>query len=231
MRYKHHVRLQIKKIIIALILILIILLFFLLGKHDAVDGVLKFMKENFVLGMIIYILYAVISEIIIPLPIVPLWPVASYLYGFWLGVFLTTVGSAIGSSITFLIARKFGREFVVKIIGKHVFREVEHLTDIDNPKKFILVRILGINYFDTISYVVGLSNIPFKTYFIVTNIIAGIWTLLLFAIIGSAGGLNNIRTFLSLMTGYAILILIGTLFWEIYHKNHVKKTKFTKNKK
>ena len=225
MHHLHHFHLHLKTLLIVFFVTLFLIFLLLIGKGNPVTEIMAFMKAHLLFGTLTYFFYTVLSVIIIPLPVIPLWPFALYLYGFWPGVIITTTAIITGSLISFLLARNFGKRIVIKIIGTHLFAEVEHLTTINNPKTFFLIRLFGNNYFDTVSYVVGLSKISLFTYFTITAVVTTAWTIALFALIQQAGGLDNIQTFLSLMTGYAFLILLGTFLWELYHHTHIAKFK------
>ncbi len=218
-----HLHLHTKQVIFILALLFTVLFLSAVGKQVGYAPIVEFMQANPVLGMSVYFIYVILSTVIITLPVVPVWPVALYLYGFTTGVILTMAGTYIGASICFLLARKYGRKLVIKMMGKHLFSEVEHLVHIDNPKTFFLVRLFGNNYFDTISYIAGLSSLSYKSYIAITGFVSTLWIIGLFYLIQRAGGIENLRSFLTIMTGYAVLILIGTIAWEIYHKRHKKK--------
>lgn len=213
-----HFRLHTKQFLAVLAIATVILFLSALGKQVGVEPIVEFMKKNPVLGMSVYFIYVIISTVIITLPVVPVWPVALYLYGFTVGVLLTMAGTIIGASICFYLARKYGRKLVVRMMGKHLFAEVEHLVHIDNPKTFFLIRLFGNNYFDTISYIAGLSKLKYKSYILITGLVSACWIVGLFYLIQKAGGLGNIRSLLTLFAGYGILILIGSYLWEIYHR-------------
>lgn len=75
--------------------------------------------------------------------------------------------------VNFYIARRFGRPIVQKIIGNAGLKTVDHFAqDAGTPTLIILRVFQGMN-FDYISYGIGLTNIPFKT-FLVVNILGAI---------------------------------------------------------
>lgn len=193
-----------------------------MGSKFDQQPLVEFMQNNKTIGMAAYVVYAIISTVIIALPIVPLMPIALHLYGLFVGGLITLLGTLIGSAICFYLARRYGKKMVVKMMGKHLFSEIEHLTHVDNPKTFFFVRIFGNNYFDTISYIAGLSKIKFTSYFLITLVVSVPWTLGMFYAIQQLGGLENMKSFMIIMTAYAALILIGTVMWELYHGRHKK---------
>ncbi|CAN5339673.1 hypothetical protein BH10PAT1_BH10PAT1_4690 [soil metagenome] len=219
----HNRHLHRKKIGEYLVALLFIILIFYLGGKIGFGSMIDFIKDHYFLGIIIYFVYATVSNIIIFLPLVPLMPIASYLYGFPLAIALTVVSTLIGASVCFLIGKIFGKKIVIRIIGSHLYNEVDHLSQMNTFGGFLLIRVLGNNYYDLISYIAGLSKLNFKNYFIATAIGTILWNIILFFLIEKSGGLNNISSFLSLMAVYGVIVLIGTIAWELYHKKHTKK--------
>lgn len=216
----HLFKLHLKQFITIIILATIVIITGVIGKQVGYHRIISFIEFNRGLGLIVYVGYTILSEIILPLPIVPLWPVALFLYGFWPAVLLTLTGSIAGASITFYLGRVFGKPLVIKMLGKRIFLEIEHLINIDNTKTFLLVRFFGNNYFDAISYIAGLSKISFGKYISITALGSFSWLFCILLIIQRLGGVENIKSFISVMGLYGTIILAGTLLWEMFHKYH-----------
>jgi uncharacterized membrane protein YdjX (TVP38/TMEM64 family) len=195
------------------------------GNAIGFERVIELLKTNPVTGAVIYVVYGVISVVIITLPIVPLWPVALFIYSFWIAVLLSLLGNVFGATINFLLARKFGKPLVIKMMGKKLFEEIEHLINVDDRKTFFLMRLFGSNYFDPISYLAGLSKMSFSSFFVITFVTSGIWISGMLYVISRLGGLDNIKGFLSIMGVYGSFILIGTIIWKIFHNRHLKHLK------
>lgn len=190
------------------------------GKQIGYQQVITFIQTEKSLGIPIYVGYGILSVVILPLPIVPLWPVALYLYGFWPAVILTLLGSLGGAAINFLLARTFGRSLVIKMLGKRIFGEIEHLINIDNTKTFLLVRFFGNNYFDAISYVAGLSKLSFSKYMTITTVGSTAWLICILFLMEKLGGIENVKSLVSMLGIYGTLVLVGTLAWDLFHKFH-----------
>ncbi|OGG07166.1 hypothetical protein A2872_04015 [Candidatus Gottesmanbacteria bacterium RIFCSPHIGHO2_01_FULL_42_12] len=218
MHHRHHL----KEFLILAIIILILIISARFGNSIGFSGVIGFLKENTILGALIYVVYATLSVVIITLPIVPLWPVSLFIYPFWIAFILSLFGQVLGSSINFMLARKFGGPFVSKMMGRKLFSEIEHFIHIDNPRTFFLIRLLGSNYFDPISYIAGLSKMPYKTFFVITTLTSSLWLGGMLYLINRLGGLENMKGLLSIMGIYGGFILVGTIIWEIFHRHHKK---------
>ncbi len=218
MRHRH--RHQLKNVFIVLFAFVLILIVVLVGQRIGLENLVALMKANPAVGLLIYFTYMVVSSVVIPLPVSPLWPVALYIYGFWAGLVVTVAGTTLGAGIAFWLARKYGKPFVKSMVGNKLFSELSHLIEIKSVKALVLVRLLGNNYFDLISYIVGLSKIPFLYYILTTFIISCIWIGIFFVAIQKVGGLQNIESFLSLLGVYSLVMIVGTVIWEIYHRLH-----------
>ena len=93
-----------------------------------------------------------------------------YVFGFFYGTLYSLIGMLLGSLVVFLVAKKFGRNFVEKLVDK---RELHHF-DIFFKKKgklvFIFADYMSIFPRDTISLCAGLTKIK-KLEFIAISLI------------------------------------------------------------
>lgn len=218
MHHSHHI----KEFVIFSIVIVVLLGSAQLGNSIGFENIIGWLKIHQFFGALIYILYYILSIVIITLPVIPLWPVALFVYPFWIAYILSFTGLILGANINFLLARKLGRPFVLKMMGKKLFSEIEHFINLNNPKVFFLVRLFGSNYFDPISYIAGLSQMSFKSYFFITAFTCGVWLFGMLSLVDRLGGLNNMKSLISIMGIYGGFVLVGTILWELYHKHHKK---------
>lgn len=219
--YKHHAKIGLKQLVFAVVVLGIAL--FVASQHHRFDlgFIIKFLEENRKTGALVYVIYLSISSFVAFLPIVPVWPVAFHLYGFVLSVVLTWIGILIGSSICFWISRRFGKELVERLIGKKVYAEMVHLVSNFNDNRFfLLVRLLGNNYFDYISLLAGLSKMTYKSYITITATASAIWMLIIFSFLNYVGGVENFQSLLKFVAGYGGIALVGVIMWEIFHRKH-----------
>lgn len=66
--------------------------------------------------------------------------------------------------------RKFGRKLVVKLVGEKPMKEVDGFTSVEGKQVLTISRLFGFPIFEFISYAAGLTNISFKSYFIITAV-------------------------------------------------------------
>lgn len=75
--------------------------------------------------------------------------------------------------VNFYIARRYGRPIVKHLVGGKALEKVDHLAKDLGTSSLIILKVFQGMYFDFISYAVGLTTIPAKT-FIIVNILGGI---------------------------------------------------------
>lgn len=112
----------------------------------------------------------ILQTILAPIPgtIVPI--AVGALYGVWLGTFYTWIGSVLGTSIAFGIARILGRPIIQKIISS---KKIEYYDNFLKRNNFLIwvVYIIPVVFpLDIISFVIGLSAIKFRQFIIVVTL-------------------------------------------------------------
>ncbi len=75
--------------------------------------------------------------------------------------------------VNFYIARRFGRPLVAKIVGKNALAQIDRLAKNAGVLTLVILKVFQGGIFDYLSYAIGLTQIPFKTFAIV-NIVGGI---------------------------------------------------------
>ena len=153
---------------IATILILFILASFIVHTYESEINML--VERSGAFGMIAYIFIVVLAIVIAPISTVPLIPIASGLWGWFMAGVLSITGWAIGAQIAFHLARRFGKPLVEKLIS------IEKLTKFEErfSKEHIFWTIVFLRIVipvDILSYAIGLfSNIKSSIYFFATVI-------------------------------------------------------------
>jgi uncharacterized membrane protein YdjX (TVP38/TMEM64 family) len=89
-----------------------------------------------------------------------------YGYGFTLIVFYFV--SMLSAIINFYISKRYGRKYVIKLVGQDNMNFVDTVVATDAKTILIGLRIFGYFFFDFISYALGLTKISFRRYFIFT---------------------------------------------------------------
>lgn len=113
-----------------------------------------------------FILIQIIQTVIPIIPGAVTVPMGSMIFGVWYGLFLNLFAIIIGSAINFLLAKKYGRPFVQKIIGEKQFNKAIRWLDKDDKfdKWFTFAMFFPFSPDDIICYIAGLSKMAFKKY-------------------------------------------------------------------
>ncbi|MGD9129228.1 MAG: VTT domain-containing protein [Candidatus Woesebacteria bacterium] len=130
-------------------------------------------------GYFVVIAYIVLSHVFAPIAGTPGVALGVTIYGFHTGMCLLYFASLISAVINFFIARRFGRDWVTKMVGKKSMKEIDRFTTIEGREALIVVRLFGFSLFDFVSYAAGLTNISFKNYFWITALTSLITNLLI----------------------------------------------------
>ena len=80
--------------------------------------------------------------------------------------------------VNFYLAKRFGRPLVQKLIGKAGIAKIDHIAKDLGTTTLIILKVFQGSYFDYISYAVGLTQIPFKT-FVIVNFLGGVPSILI----------------------------------------------------
>jgi len=149
-------------------------------------------------------------------------------FGFWGGLAVCLLGSAIGSAIIFLLVRKFG----VKLVEVFVSREkINSLKFLSNERK--LKSIIFLVFFtigtpkDLLTYFVGLTNIKLHEFLIISTV-ARIPSVLTSILVGDTLSEGNFVTSILIFAASAVLGLMGVL---AYNKFVDKRQKYKEAKK
>lgn len=130
-------------------------------------------------GPVIYIFLHLITQIVAPIQGSPFYFLALAVFGKWAVIYLYIV-VAISSFTNFWIARKFGREIVVKLVGREGMAKVDHIATHEGVKALIIMRLFQGIINDFISYAAGFTSMKFSIYIAVSLIVPIPWTLISF---------------------------------------------------
>jgi len=122
-------------------------------------------------GPIVLILVKIAAIVWVPLPGITIYPLAGTLYGFSLGMTYMFVADLIGTTLSFLLARRFGRRIIRWFGGAIALKKVDQLYDkVGRWRGLVAVRLLLPGAGDLINYAAGLTPLPLWQYVIVTSL-------------------------------------------------------------
>lgn len=171
------------------------------------DQLRAWIDEAGPLAPLVYMLIKIVTYVVAPLSSGPLQLSAGVLFGLVPGVLYTLLSEVIAGSINFWLARRFGRPVVERLVGADDMPRVDHfVTGIVDWKTLVYARIFLASFFDFISYAVGFSRLPFRTFLLVA-IFAGILPTALPVFLGTSLTVYS----LNLLPIYALLALVSVV--------------------
>ncbi|MBF0621392.1 MAG: TVP38/TMEM64 family protein [Magnetococcales bacterium] len=121
-----------------------------------------------IFGPIFLILFLTLTQILAPLPGAPGILLSISLYGFHWATVMLMISCAISAVVNFLLARRFGRPLVERLLGSERMTTVDRLVQSDERTLLLFSRAFGFAFFDLVSYAIGLTKIPFQRYILYT---------------------------------------------------------------
>ena len=177
----------------------------------------EYAQQLGILGYLFVLVGIVLGGVLVPLSAVPFLYAGLALYGFWPTFVLYYLGNTIiAPIIDFWIARKYGRPAVLKLAGKKAIIQIDKLTEVAGVKALIVLRFFGGILFDSISYAMGLTNMKFRYYFLITLLCPIPGGLLTLYVLDRGLEVNPLYFSIIVVWGY----LAGALtFYWLYRKN------------
>lgn len=203
-----------RNFLLPMMLLIAIVLFAYLLKSLELEAIANAIKNQGVIGWLIFVFFITVSIVFSPVNALIIMPLALISYGYWLAATLTFIGNVIGGAINFYIARKFGRPVVGKIVGKKLLKRVDEFTEVAGWKGFLILRILGSNYYDYVSYAAGFTNLKENIYFAITIPTSIVWTFLLFYLMEKAITFNETIYLVVIGTVYVASLYLGYEAWK-----------------
>ena len=124
-------------------------------------------SENF-FGLTLVLLVFILRSISIIIPILPgtiFSAVAGFQFGFNKGLVIIFFADFVSCSISFLLARKLGRNYISKLLGSRQMKRVESISnDYLENNYFLMTALLMSGFFDFVCYAIGLTKITWKRF-------------------------------------------------------------------
>lgn len=158
---------MLKKSYPVLIAVFIFSLLYFFSTRIPQENIRLFLDRVGLWGPTIFILLMLTTNVIAPLSGTPLMFAGFYAFGSNV-VFLTMFADFISSITNFWIARRWGRSFVKKFVGRGNVEKIDKLTQHHGLAALLLLRIFQGGIGDFISYAAGLTSIQFTPYLIIS---------------------------------------------------------------
>lgn len=132
------------------------------------------------------------ATVVAPLSSGPLQLASGILFGFVPAVIYSVVASTLGYSVSFWLARRYGREVVRRLVGDRLDQVDEYVERLNGLRNLITARLALYFAYDFVAYAAGLSQVKFWLFVVVTFVLGIIPTA---AVIGTglffAGGFDG----------------------------------------
>ncbi|OGD68443.1 hypothetical protein A3I18_02575 [Candidatus Campbellbacteria bacterium RIFCSPLOWO2_02_FULL_35_11] len=177
------------------------------------DYLEQLIKDNSILSVFSFIFLMIISEVVAPVTVLPLVPVAALFFGPFYTAIYSVIGWVIGAAISFWISRRFGKPIIDKFVSEKDALEYKKYIP-DDIDFWWLVFLRMVIPVDVLSYLIGLfTNMNFSKFILATTI-----GIIPFSFIFSYGYqiffLENI--FAVVLTGVFLISLLSLVFY--FHK-------------
>ena len=106
------------------------------------------------------------QSLLAPIPGQAIEAVSGYLYGPWWGVAYAFLGLVLGSSIIFLLARRFGRPLAVRLVGRSSMARLDDLSRRGGPPLFFLIWLIPFAPDDLACVAAGLTPMPVRQFLV-----------------------------------------------------------------
>lgn len=141
----------------------------LIEDMSSMENVNAFFRQYHAESIFVYIGAQILQIVICVIPGQWLQFAAGYMYGFWLGFLYSVIGAALGSILTYYLAKLLGRDAMHLIFGEAKINEFIHKL---NSKKaivivFLIFLIPGVPK-DLCNYAAGISEMRLKPFLIVS---------------------------------------------------------------
>lgn len=123
------------------------------------------------LAPLLFIFVKMLTYVFAPLSSGPIQLSAGILFGLVPGTLYTLVGEVLGGSISFLIARRFGRPIVRRFVGEAGLKRVDGFYEtVGEWRSLLYARLFLFSIYDFISYAAGFTPLRLRTYVIVSTV-------------------------------------------------------------
>lgn len=119
-----------------------------------------------------YLVFFALLALSIPLPI-PSAPIAiagGYLFGTFTGMALSLAAAIAGSTVSFFLARKLGKDFLLKMVHEHHFRHFLHIFKRRGMPSAIVSYAIPVFPSDSVSLILGFAGIKFTAFLLAVTV-------------------------------------------------------------
>lgn len=173
------------------------------------DQIISLIEKYKTLSILIFIGLQILQVTIAFIPGEVTGFIGGYLFGVILGTIYSTIGLTIGSLIAFQLARFFGRPLVLLAVNRKYLEKFDYLMSHRGTAISAILFLMPGFPKDYLCYILGLSNMKLRVFFLISTFGRLISTYLL-SIAGSLIRNEYYKTFITLV------IIVGVIMLLIY---------------
>lgn len=158
-----------KRLRVFLPTLLVILFLYVVSRSIPQEAAREFIKQAGAFGPLAYILFSFLTYVIAPLSGTPVMFAGYYAFGNKV-VFYGTLAAYLSFFVNFLIARKYGRPIIERLVGKDDIHKVDAMVKSYGLGTLFFLRIFQGAFHDFVSYAAGLTGMKFSSYIAVSTI-------------------------------------------------------------
>ncbi len=152
--------------------------FFILSGRIDVQFITNLTKEHSLFLNAIIFLFLFTVRPIFPVPFSIMTVAGGIIFGMVWGLILSFIGSTAGGIVGFYFARKTGKDLLKKMLGKK-FDDITEKVKENEILKVAMLRLVPINNFDILNYLLGISGISLKGFILGSWLGLSPWFILL----------------------------------------------------
>ncbi|OIO60766.1 MAG: hypothetical protein COZ46_01970 [Verrucomicrobia bacterium CG_4_10_14_3_um_filter_43_23] len=196
----------------------IILYYFFGADLDPVRAIEQFSRHLSALAKLhpAYLILAITIAPAVGIPVSPLYILSGIAYGTQAGIIYSTIGVALNIALTYWVARRFLNKFIQRLLTRFNYK-VPEVPKKHHWKMVVAVRIMPGVPLPVQNYILGLTAIPFWTYFTFSWIIQFLWVI---GYVVTAGSIFKGHMKLALF-GIAFMIGVAVIL-QLVRKRYVK---------
>lgn len=196
------------------------LLLYFLGKQISQEQIQSFVESAGPWAPVVYILTHQLSYFLAPVSGYPFLIVGFYLFGDTTIIYSYFV-QIVGSSINFLIAKRWGRPIVKKLVGGESLVKIDKFAKEYGIGTLFVMRLFLVGLGDFISYAYGLTPIKYRTFIALSALAIIPGHLLWYFAASRANGIEQFLGVSIVLTFIAFWVFIGGSY--LYRRYKVKK--------
>jgi len=182
-------------------------------RFDA-EEIKTFVRSFGILGPLVLIALISLTIIISPLASLPFWLASIALYGSWQTCLFVIISNSVGSVVNFLIAQRWGRPVVAKLVGKKGIEKIDQVTEIIGLKMLFIARLFGGASADYVSYAAGLTAMEFRPYFLISVFVSMPMICLNIFLLGKVLAFEPLLIALLVPLGYALALVFPLVVYK-----------------